>query len=198
MKPEKIISGAIAFAVGKYGAFLATRDAGRSARHDLETAITTAAGEHTVIIVFDAVDAMTISFADEFLGRFYSDLASGDINVRGTLLRGLNDDTREAVAVCLERRDLAGVEITQGGGILIGGADFLIDTYTEALKLGTFRAAELSEALEITPQNANNRLKRLVAAGAVHRRRALTSERGGKEFVYVALPESQARQKRDT
>src|SRR6267154_75397 len=105
MKPEKVPSDVIEFDVGQYGAFLATRDAGRIARHDLEGVLAGTARVHTVVIAFDTVHAMTISFADELLGRFYSGLVTGDIHIRGALLRGLNDDTREAVSVCLERRD---------------------------------------------------------------------------------------------
>jgi DNA-binding Lrp family transcriptional regulator len=52
------------------------------------------------------------------------------------------------------------------------------------LELGEFRANNLAAALSISPQNANNRLKRLVDAGALQRRQALVSNRGSKEFVY--------------
>src|ERR1017187_3674976 len=53
------------------------------------------------------------------------------------------------------------------------------------LSLGTFSALDLAERLAITPQNVNNRLKRLVEAGAIRRRRVVSS-RGGKEFTYTA------------
>jgi DNA-binding MarR family transcriptional regulator len=59
------------------------------------------------------------------------------------------------------------------------------DTYAQARRLGTFRAQELAEALGISVTNANNRLKRLVQAGALSRNRAPGPERGGKEFVYT-------------
>jgi predicted transcriptional regulator len=43
----------------------------------------------------------------------------------------------------------------------------------------------VAERLNITAPNANNRLKRLVAARALIRRQGV-AERGGKEFTYCA------------
>jgi hypothetical protein len=171
------------FAVGKCGTFLATRGSARVARADLESRIASRGRVDTVLIEFAGVEAMTISFADEFLGRFYASLAAGDVPADGVLLLGLNEETCEAVSVCLERRDLVAVGVSDGQQTLLGAAEFLTETYRQALTLATFSAAELSDLLKISPQNMNNRLKRLVAAGAVQRRR-VAPERGGKEFVY--------------
>lgn len=65
---------------------------------------------------------------------------------------------------------------------LLGGDTYLQATYQQALRLTDFRAGELADALKITPQNANNRLKRLVASGVLRRVRA--QDRAGKEFAY--------------
>lgn len=175
----------LAFTVSQYGNFLATRSSAKAARESLETQIEAQAPDYTTLISFEGVDAMTISFADEFLGRFYSSLASGDVLTGGVLLTGFNEETREAVSICLERRDLVAAAIDAGELTLVGHADFMQETYQTALSLGTFRATELASALLITPQNANNRLKRLVGSGAVQRRRVSGSDRGGKEFVYT-------------
>lgn len=188
MQPEKIFTASLRFAVKDYGSFLATRPSARSARNDLEAEIERERQDCLVVISFHGVDAMTISFADEFLGRFYSALSFGDIRVTGALIEGMNSETRETVSICLERRDLVAAAVENDQGDLVGGAEFLRQTYAKSATLGTFRASELSAALGITHQNANNRLKRLVEAGAVHRRRLALSDRGGKEFVYTALP----------
>jgi hypothetical protein len=74
-----------------------------------------------------------------------------------------------------------------GQPTLLGKAEFLQATYAEALALGTFGATELATALGITPQNANNRLKRLADAGAICRHRLQASDKGGKEFVYTTI-----------
>jgi hypothetical protein len=136
---------------------------------------------------FGGVDAMTISFADEFLGRFYVHLAAGPARPAGVLLTGLNEETAEAVAICLQRRELVAASRDGDQWQLLGAQDYLAESYQHALRLRCFKAADLAESLGITPQNANNRQKRLVEAGAIHRERVIPAGRGGKEYQY-ALP----------
>lgn len=175
------------FAVGKYGSFLATRGRAKSAREDFEAAIEAQPGTSLVSIRFEDVEAMTISFADEFLGRFYGTLASSPARTKIIQLTGFNDETREAVSICLERRDLAALSIDSDKPVLVGKTEVLQETFQAALALGQFRAAELAKVLSITAQNANNRLKRLVNAAAIQRRQAPVSTRGGKEFLYAVV-----------
>jgi DNA-binding MarR family transcriptional regulator len=171
------------FNVGQDREFLATRSSGRSVRAELEDRIARERPDG-VLIDFAGVAAMAISFADEFLGRFYTSLAAGDIPVQWVLLLGLNEETQDEVSICLERRELAAAAIIHEEHVLLGAPQHLVDTYRLALTLGTFSAVDLSAHLNISPQNANNRLKRLVAAGAVQRRRVV-ADRGGKEFAYT-------------
>lgn len=58
-----------------------------------------------------------------------------------------------------------------------------------AQDLGVFAAADLAAELRITQGAANNRLTRLVQAGALTRVRTSPAH-GGKEFVYRTLPSS--------
>ncbi|CAL9677873.1 hypothetical protein SUDANB105_08184 (plasmid) [Streptomyces sp. enrichment culture] len=60
----------------------------------------------------------------------------------------------------------------------------LAGTHDEARRLHDFRAAQPAEVLGISLPEADNRLKRLVEAGALRRERAAAPERGGKEFTY--------------
>lgn len=189
VKPEKIVELVLNFAVGEYGNFLATRGCAKTAREGLEAAIEAQPAARLVVIRFDDVEAMTISFADEFLGRFYIALASGHLATAGVQLSGLNEETREAVSICLERRDLVAVATAADETALVGKTEALRETFQAALGLGQFRAAELAAVLSITPQNANNRLKRLVDAAAIQRRQAPIANRGGKEFVYTVIPQ---------
>ncbi|MEV0269707.1 hypothetical protein AB0H43_13085 [Hamadaea sp. NPDC050747] len=131
---------------------------------------------------------MTISFADELLGRFYDSLASGDVKAEAVQIRGLNDETRETVDLCLERRDKIAVTVDDGRPALLGRTEPLEETFQVALALGEFKANDLADALSITAQNANNRLRRLVEAAVVRRRQTSVANRGGKEFVYTAAP----------
>jgi len=172
------------FAVRPDGEYAATRQRGRVAREDLEGQVASYSQPSGVLIDFAGVRDMTGSFADEFLGRFYASLATGDVPSQAVVLLGLNDETREAVTLCLERRDLAAVAIIDGRPTLLGGPEHLSETYRHALNLESFSAVDVSTLLNISPQNANNRLKRLVSAGAVLRRQ-IAPDRGGKEFVYT-------------
>jgi STAS-like domain of unknown function (DUF4325) len=178
----------LTFDVGRHGEaqFLATRSKGREMRGELEDRISR---EHPdeVVIDFTGVEAMTISFADEFVGRFYTSLASGDTITSLVLLAGLNEDNLTTVSICMERRDLAAVAVIDRRPVLVGAPVYLAETYNQAVSLGTFSAIDLAERLSISAQNVNNRLKRLVDAAAVCRRR-IASGRGGKEFKYTARP----------
>lgn len=185
----------LSFDVEQHGQvqFLATRSKGRAVREDLEDRIAQDRPDG-VLIDFAGVEAMTISFADEFLGRFYAALAAGDVLAPAVLLLGLNEENLATVSICLERRDLAAAAIIDGQPALLSALEYLVDTYKGALNLGTFSALDLAVQLAISPQNINNRLKRLVEAGAIRRRRVAT-DRGGKEFAYTAsaqLPEPAA------
>jgi hypothetical protein len=180
------MSELLKFDIAQHGEaqFLATRSKGRDIRGELEDQISRDHPEE-VVIDFTSVEAMTISFADEFLGRFYASLASRDGSAWLILLAGLNEDNFATVSICLERRDLAAAVIVDHQPVLVGAPDYLAETYQQAVSLGTFSALDLADLLGISAQNTNNRLKRLVEAAAICRRR-IASARGGKEFTYTA------------
>ena len=90
MKPDP--ATALTFDVGGHDAFLSTRDRGRKVLHDLEERISS--GTNRLVIDFTNVEAMTLSFADEFLGKYYSMLATRDDGPATVFVAGLNEDTR--------------------------------------------------------------------------------------------------------
>jgi hypothetical protein len=174
------------FPVLQLGAFPATRVLGREGRGRLEDLL--AGKQHfDLTIDFTSVTAMTISFADEFLGKFLStfDTEAQDATVK---LTGLNPENLEAVSICLERRGSQVVVRDPDGSLSLMGDDILAGTFEEARKQpGSFKASDIAGALSLSAQNANNRLKRLVAAGALRKGRATGSRRGGKEYAYEAV-----------
>ncbi|GAA5202016.1 hypothetical protein GCM10023322_83060 [Rugosimonospora acidiphila] len=174
---------AFAFDVGRHRTFLSTRERGREVLHDLEDR--TPPGTSLLVINFTNVEAMTVSFTDEFLGKYYSVLATQDDGPTTVLVTGLNDDTRETIVLGFERRELIALEQLGDDFALLAASDVLKDTFELARELETFTATTVAERLGITAPNANNRLKRLVAARALVRRRGV-AERGGKEFTYSA------------
>lgn len=174
------------FEVSAYGSYLATRDKGAKIREELERKIRLLPTGDTVEISFAGVEAVTISFADEFIGRLFTAHAAGDLPEVALVLTGLNQEVHEALDVCLERRDELAVHRHGRTAELLGATDELLDeTYERARARKQFRATELADDLGISPQNANNRLKWLVEAGALLRTRT-SPEGGGKEFVYRA------------
>jgi hypothetical protein len=174
------------FSVLQLGNFPATRGLGQDGRARLDDLL----GEREGIdlaIDFAGVDVMNISFADEFLGKF---LASHDFSVTGTTVRieGLNADNRYSVVVCVERRGTQVVVVEPDGALTLIGDKMLAETFDQAVALGTFKANDLAEAIGLTAQNANNRLKRLAEAGAVRKTQVTGSSHGGREYLYEALP----------
>ncbi len=195
MKPNPATS--FTFTVRPHGKFLATREPAKLVLRELEDKIP--ANTHTVVIDFTGVDAMTHSYCDEFLARYYATLASTVNNRDGTdrnpaivLLTGLEEDVRETITICLERCDLIALEDRDSQPFVLAASAVLNETFKAAQQLGTFTALQLAERMGVTAPNANNRLKRLVAARALLREQRV-AERGGKEFTY-AVPELSPRE----
>ncbi|MFI0405531.1 STAS-like domain-containing protein [Actinomadura sp. 3N508] len=160
---------------------LAMRAAGAELRQKLEKALKPTE-DRLIILDFASVKAITNSFADELVGKLYISLAGGTLTSGGVHLTGLDEETREAIVVCLERRKLIAVDADEQS--LLAAEDFLQTTHDQAKRLGTFIAADLASDLAITLPNANNRLKRLVDAGALVRVPDPGRERGGKQYSY--------------
>lgn len=173
------------YRVNEHGPYLATRAVAKLARESLEREAAAGAQGGEVLVDFAGVGAMTISFADEFLGKFYASVAAGDVAVSIVLLQGLNEETLETTQICLERRELMAATVDGERLQLLAAPEYLDETYRQAVALRRFRAAELSERLGVTLQNVNNRLKRLVSSGTLKREKSIPSNRGGKEFVYT-------------
>lgn len=175
----------ILFDAGQLGRFPATRSLGREGRDRLEDKI--AGKQHIDLTIdFTSVEAMTISFADEFLGKFLStfDTMKTDATIK---LAGLNTENLEAVEICLERRETQAVVMKLDGSLALVGDPILADTFDALPQDKEFKANDVAEDLQLSAQNANNRLKRLVAAGALRKTRSAAPSRGGKEFVYTTV-----------
>lgn len=173
------------FSVVQLGAFPGTRSLGQEGRARLDDLL----GERSdvdLVIDFAGVQVMNISFADEFLGKF---LAAHDFAASGTTLKiaGLNPDNRFSVVVCVDRRGAQVVIVEPTGELTLIGDKMLAETFTTALELQSFKANDLAEAMSLTAQNANNRLKRLSQVGAVRKTQVTGSSHGGREYVYETV-----------
>jgi hypothetical protein len=176
----------ILFSVAQLGRFPALRSLGRDGRNRLDDMLNQQ--QHVDLTIdFAGVNAMTYSFTDEFLGKFLTtvDPAEQDLTIKVT---GLNAENAEAVSVCVERRETQVVILKADGTLTLVGDPILGGTFDAARNLADFKANDLADALSLSPQNANNRLKRLVACGALRRGRTTGTTRGGKEFSYSPVP----------
>jgi uncharacterized protein DUF4325 len=175
------------YSINSWGPFLATRERGRRVREEIESELAQVASGEVLEIDFADVEGITVSFGDECIAKLILARESGDFVDRGLVIEGANEDVRETLETVLERRKLAAVSLTSAGEPeILGGPAWLPETFAKAMKLGAFSAAELAEALGISAQAANNRLRLLVASGAAARERAVP-EGGGKEFSYKSV-----------
>lgn len=175
----------IRFSVSQLGAYPATRGLGQEGRARLDDLLADRE-DVDLTIDFAGVEVMNISFADELLGKF---MTSQDFSAKGATVKvtGLNADNRYSVVVCVERRGTQVVVLDDDGNLSLVGDKMLAETFNQALVLGSFKANDLAQAMSLTSQNTNNRLKRLAASGALRKAQAAGSTRGGKEFVYETL-----------
>lgn len=173
------------FHVVQLGEYPATRGLGQDGRARLDDLLVERGGVD-LTIDFAGVEVMNISFADEFLGKF---LISHDFSVESTTVKvtGLSPDNLYSITVCVERRETNVVVKDREQNLSLLGDSILAETFARAVGLTTFKATELAEAMSLTPQNANNRLKRLAAAGALRKAQVSGSTRGGKEFIYEVV-----------
>jgi hypothetical protein len=174
------------FSVIQLGEWPATRGLGQEGRARLDDLLAERE-DIDLVIDFDGVHAMNHSFADEFLGKF---LTSHDFSVKGTTVKiaGLNADNQFSVIVCVERRETQVVIVEPDNHLVLVGDKILAETFDHALALGTFKANDLADAMSLSAQNANNRLKRLAQAGAVRKAQVTGSTHGGREYMYEVLP----------
>jgi DNA-binding transcriptional ArsR family regulator len=141
--------------------------------------------------MFDDVRAVTVPFADESIARLLNGRLSGYYGDHPFVILNANEDVRETIAAALRIRHLIALAFAEDGSPDLLGGDLLLgETIRVASRLGEFSVIDLAHRLNLSPQAANNRLRALLRAGAVHRKRVAPS-RGGKEFRYE-VPGSEA------
>jgi hypothetical protein len=159
-----------------------TREQGEVLRANLEKEV---ANEQPtrLEISFDQVEALTISYTDAFLGRYLTELTATQRDPLLVIVTGLTEDTASELRAVFEQRKLVVAAVVDGHPTLLGGDEVLRATFVAAARLGRFSPSEIAEVMSTTPQNANNRLKRLVSMGALRRYRSDPAS-GGREFAY--------------
>ena len=171
--------------MAKYAAqgVLDTRSRGAAVRWDIERDVASSGDSEALVIDFDEVRAVTVPFVEECIGKLLAGRAISYYDDHPVLAVNANEDVRDTLAVALGNRRLALLHVSEPP-MLLGGDDILNATLREAWSMQRFTASEVALRLGISSQAANNRLKALVARGAL--RRVLTVPAGGgKEFAYT-------------
>lgn len=176
----------VVYRVNDIAHYPTTRDQGRAGREQLDRVLD-GVRDPDLTITFDGVAGMTHSFIDEFLGRFLSmdELERLGVTVKVT---SLSQENLETLEVCLERRNELIAYLDAHDSLTLLAADRVAsDTFRAVIELGRCKAVDVATNLNTSPQNANNRLKRLARFGALRRSQVTGGSHGGKEFAYEAV-----------
>jgi hypothetical protein len=145
--------------------------------------MTAAHQDDPIAVGFAEVVAVSVPFADAFLGPLLSGRLGGYHEDHPFLLIDASHDVEETIAAALRLRGLSVLSLGVGTARLLGAEPALEETMHVAQSIEEFSVADIAQALGLTPQAANNRLKGLLRSGALTRTR-VKPERGGKEFRY--------------
>jgi hypothetical protein len=163
---------------------LTTRDAGEKALADLEKAIATQTPGTVVAIDFGSVRAISVPFADAFLGKLLTGRVAGYHENHPIVVLDATEDVRATIALALRYRHLVALALGGGRPELLGADEAMERTLNAALELEDwFSVMDLAKRLKLSPQAANNRLRHLIRNGALQRER-VNPRNGGREFRY--------------
>lgn len=168
---------------GRPQGVLTTRAAGEQALSDLEKAIAAQTPGSVIALDFEGVDAISVPFADAFLGKLLTGRVAGYYEDHPIVLVNTSEDVRETIAAALRYRHLIALALSRDRAELLGADKNLDETMQAAFELGDFSVVDLAAKLDLTPQVVNNRLRHLLRSGALQRHR-VNPPRGGREFRY--------------
>lgn len=176
----------VVYRVNDIALYPTTRDQGRAGREQLDRLLD-GHRDPDLTITFDGVAGMTHSFIDEFLGRFLSmdELERLGITVKVT---SMSQENLETLEVCLERRNVLIAYVDAHNTLTLLAADQVAhDTFRAVVEMERCKAVDVATTLNTSPQNANNRLKRLARFGAIRKTQVIGGRHGGKEYAYEAV-----------
>jgi hypothetical protein len=101
----------------------------------------------------------------------------------------IDDDNLETLRMVIGSAERPGIAVKEDDGVYLATrTPHLAETLAKAQELRVFTAPKLAEAMHLKLPNVNQRLARLVEAGALARRRDPEAERG-KRYLYLAPSE---------
>jgi hypothetical protein len=166
--------------LGEQGKVLATRRAGRDLGHRVQEIWEDGSA---LDLDFGGVLAVTPPFLDELFRAVRAELDRSEGSV--VYASAMNEDVFETAKMVLERDKSALVYLDDGQARLITEDVNLTTTFERAAGMKMpFTAPQLAEGMELTLQNANQRLNALRRVGAVAREKDPDVDRG-RRFLYL-------------
>lgn len=163
----------------------ATRASAAELRTAVATLLTALKDSETLEVSFKGVEALTISFADEFVAKLALERRYGSADTF-FLVSDATQEVLETIEFALQRRGLFVAHRSGEGGLqLVAASNHLQATFEIALEMQEFTARQLADRLSIKLPAANNRIKQLAEAGVVIRRKQVPLH-GGREYLYKA------------
>jgi hypothetical protein len=174
------------FHLADEGRVLATRDQGRR--------VATMIRERTddavpVVVDFEDVEVVAPPFLDELLNELYRVVQRHRNEGVVVVALNIDDDNLETLRMVIGSAERPGLAVKEDDGVYLATqTPHLAETLAKAQELRVFTAPKLAEAMDLKLPNVNQRLARLVEAGALARRRDLEAVHG-KRYLYLAPSE---------
>ena len=167
---------------------------GENLLKDLNSCVGDADDGETIDISFDRIQLVSTRVISTLLVPFL--LAPRTRGPRVSILTSkANEDLRDVIDKCLDYDSVPSAplfvaNLDENGDLdLLGRVDETVrHTWSVARRFGELRASDLAEAMNISPQLANNRLAPFLRVGALVRL-ASTSASGVREYIYC-LPQT--------
>jgi len=169
--------------LGKSGAVLSTRDAGRAVADSVEEALRS---QPVVLLNFGRIEIVTPSFLDEILTRVAGVLRAPDAGL--LVATAFNDEVGETLRLVLGHRKMMLASLGDEHAELLGGTRQLQETLEAAQQLKDFTGPDLAAKLKVKLPNLHQRLRALEEAGAVRKRPDESATRG-KRYRWTAASE---------
>jgi DNA-binding MarR family transcriptional regulator len=161
---------------------LATRDQGRRVAANIRES--TEEAVH-LLVDFEGVEVVAPPFVDELLNELYRVVQRH--RDEGVIVVALNidDDNLETLKMVIGATERPGLAVKEDDGVFLATqSPHLAETLERAQELRIFTAPKLAEVMELKLPNLNQRLARLVEAGALARRRDKEAAHG-KRYLYL-------------
>jgi hypothetical protein len=175
--------------LGDRGSVLATRVRGREAAQHLREL---AEDPGPVLLDFEGVEVASVTFLQELIDAVQN-IVQADNSGRIVIGVNMNDDVSESLASVLQRKKLMIPYLHDDAVTLLEGKPQFEETLRAAQRLKWFTAPELAKKLEIRPDTATNRLKKLLVFGAVERQDDPEAKQGVRHKYRAATAEFVAR-----